>query len=122
MSTQPRLTEIKERADKATPGPWYQFREDPRVPVMDDGKFPESLLCETADGYFAFTWAKDCEFVVAARADIPFLVQELEQALTVLNDIVAHVSLPNDGAGLTKWEREWLERSSAFLQKHGRGM
>lgn len=74
MLTQDDLNMIKERAKKATPGPWY----------ADDEKWPGNANLQYwfdthYDGVGAAATKADAEFIANAREDIPKLVAEIER-------------------------------------------
>jgi len=72
------LQAIRERAEKATPGPWHFDADDMDIWCRNDGgSFPLTTTIakalEDEDRYFDF------EFIAAAREDIPALVAEVER-------------------------------------------
>lgn len=70
-----RLKEIAERAEKATPGPWF----------WDGGTVSKIEVDIAADPYADLppdnsrTWEANGRFIAAAREDIPFLLAELQK-------------------------------------------
>lgn len=74
MLTQDDLNTIKERAKKATFGPWY----------VDDERWPGNANLQYwfnthYDGVGAAATKADAEFIAHAREDIPRLVAEVER-------------------------------------------
>lgn len=79
--TAERLAEIKARAEKATPGPWFlrdegtfgevlvQYRTEPH-----GFRFPVARAVRSTPGY-----AESAEFIAHARQDVPDLVAEVER-------------------------------------------
>lgn len=74
-----RIEEIGARAEAATKGPWE---------VSIDYSGPESGSCETgyarvfgpgADEIVEYTHREDCEFIAHARADVPWLLDQLAE-------------------------------------------
>lgn len=98
-----RLTEIREREQAATTGPWW-FDEDEltwrlhgvhaMIPAQMDGLIPEQVMNhqilkapKTGTPYAEY-WPNeaDAAFIVAARTDVPRLVKALEAALKLAAD------------------------------------
>lgn len=71
--TEQQLQAIKERASKATPGPWKV--ENSRY----EGRFNAASVDENYDLPACLMGIEDAEFVAHARQDIPALIAELEQ-------------------------------------------
>lgn len=105
-----KLNEIKERAEKATSGPWKIFKNEdgtligtayahpqlkdavPVVGIAIQGKEPHRII---------YMDRVDAEFISHAREDVPKLVAEVER----LNDEMAdreqsHITLYNDNQRL----------------------
>jgi hypothetical protein len=74
MLTQDDLNMIKERAKKATPGPWYA--DDERWPGNENLQY---WFDTHYDGVGAAATKADAEFIAHAREDIPRLVAEVER-------------------------------------------
>ena len=70
------LNAIKERAAKATPGPWYHNRHN-EITTPNGAR-----LAQTVTGL-------DAEFIATAREDVPALVAEVERLRAELADIIA---------------------------------
>lgn len=93
MLTQDDLNMIKERAKKATPGPWY----------ADDERWPGNANLQYwfdthYDGVGAAATKADAEFIAHAREDIPRLVAEVERlrlAIREIQDITEDFNLEN---------------------------
>lgn len=76
MNTQ-RLSEIKERAEKATVGPW-------RSEADEQGHFVTVFNYDHGE-YFAVSDKADAEFVAHARQDVPDLIAEVERLKGILS-------------------------------------
>lgn len=84
-----RLEEIKAREAKATKGPWFfESRSDPQVEILVSAELPDEHdeplhYPVLMNGYDL--GGKDVEanweFVEHSRADVPWLVEQLEEAL-----------------------------------------
>lgn len=86
-----RLRQIRERAEKATPGPWLwtprYALSDTNAKVLSDGmvtgirneKVRTGRVCEIADngGRFSDRIDADAAFIAEARQDVPDLVEAL---------------------------------------------
>lgn len=77
-----RLTEVKDRADAATDGPWYRF---------DDGH--REVYCarqyidgEAPDVTYGSERPADAEFIAAARTDLPATTKALDDVLTYADE------------------------------------
>lgn len=77
MISQKELSEIKERAEKATAGPWEleydSYRDSFTVPKLKS-------VCEGCVGSTEFTDNDNAKFIAASRTDIPKLVEALEES------------------------------------------
>lgn len=72
-----RIAEIRERESKATKGPWT-VRLDTCKTCHENGKEGEYDILQVPSGYHAMLDLKeDAEFIAHARADIPFLLEQL---------------------------------------------
>ena len=88
MLTPERLREIKERCERATPGPWWVdgdpgYAERSRASL---GKIDGVLIWgppgETVGGE-----AANAQFVAHAREDVPLLVAEIERCWSLLRSM-----------------------------------
>lgn len=91
MLTQDDLNMIKERAKKATPGPWY----------ADDERWPGNANLQYwfnthYDGVGAAATKADAEFIAHAREDIPRLVAEVERLSKRLSEAESLLSEAHD--------------------------
>lgn len=77
MITNVELTQIKERAEKATPGPWKSHA---------DGTV---FLEHTQDIADVWTNNEDAEFIAHAREDVPRLVAEVERLQELCNRLAS---------------------------------
>lgn len=82
--TPARLSEIRARAEAATPGPWdaedLPMTEVEPCPRHDDGNYGIQFCgCKTDAQKESI--AEDAAFIAAARQDVPDLLDELESAL-----------------------------------------
>ncbi|HLZ25432.1 MAG TPA: hypothetical protein VKQ30_25195 [Ktedonobacterales bacterium] len=87
--TNEQLNEIRERAAKATPGPWscwngWQYDRETDTMAMQgigpDGGYGKALA--TRDGHDIYATRADAEFVACSREDIPALLAEVERLRT----------------------------------------
>lgn len=94
MTDNERIAEIRERCDKATPGPWEQ---------CDNTAFSEKLNVEPNIAFCQHS--QDADFVAKARQDIPYLLDLLadkDREIEQLREVIA------------KWEKY-----TTFLAAHG---
>lgn len=87
MTLLEKLTQIRERAERATPGPWTVELSDEdchgvyRIPEI------RNLICYEPDRRKADLFEKqNAEFIAAARTDVPRLVAALKTSLSRLGD------------------------------------
>lgn len=84
--TEEQLKAIKERADNATPGPWYSvpstFDNPAQICVFKDGDYSIEITDDLDD--------LDAEFIAQARNDVPALIAEVERLHEALSDIANH--------------------------------
>jgi hypothetical protein len=85
--TDEELEAIRERAEKATPGPWtteQSYDGDPDTPVLvGDGEY---LCASPDDGVRGGHLFEDADFIAHAREDVPALVAEIELLRATLRD------------------------------------
>lgn len=79
MLSEQRLSEIRARLKAATPGPWAEHDEVPRVPVSLSVDPNMSLLGLDLDGYARMDSQEDAEFIIHAPTDIADLLAEVER-------------------------------------------
>ncbi len=84
-----RIAQAKERADKATPGPWEWFpsnKVDPREVRLSFGGFENG-----GRGYSLWTGIRpsDAALIAHSRADIPYLADQLSRAVELLERVTA---------------------------------
>lgn len=85
-----KLNEIKERAEKATSGPWrmaFGANYELAVRELDGGKFIADIDYESTN---------DAAFIAHAREDIPALVSEVERLQTRLDECEGLLSWAHD--------------------------
>ena len=91
MLTSEELKEIRERAEKATPGPWRWADDKLHAPQE---VLMEALLCNWEDAYVDVGKA-DAAFIATARSDIPALLDTVEDLRELLqwakNTILVYV-------------------------------
>lgn len=83
MITNVELTQMKERAEKATAGPWENFG-DSRVYTIDEeltADFDYATICH------GFKEESDAAFIAHAREDVPRLVAEVERLQNALESV-----------------------------------
>ena len=96
--TDEQLAAIRARCDAATPGPWVARlvynavygAEAEGVRSEPDG----TMICGPG---FPHPGAEDAEFIAAARADVPALLEEisrLREEVSVLRDLLVDAVLP----------------------------
>lgn len=79
---QEQLNAIKERATKATPGPWrYNKKYEYLAPVIPQQNV--AVICNE------IYWQGNEEFIENAREDVPALVAEVERLREALEDIAS---------------------------------
>lgn len=100
MTNSDRLQEIRERADKATPGPWEYnggrsidtppiHADEANYGVPDDGfEGGYQFYCSADDGAWRYA---DGEFIAASREDIPWLLQHITEQREVLDSAVRFI-------------------------------
>lgn len=76
-----KLTEIKQRVEKATSGPWYAKRVNGRLALYTRGLSAPIQLDKTANSNDNF------KFIAHTREDIPMLVAEVERLRKALTNI-----------------------------------
>ena len=82
------LTEIEERAKKATEGPWeWSDREveSNGYVYIPQGSTLGDTLIQLGDNYEGYQ--SDCDFIAHSREDIPYLLSLLRSAEEALQDI-----------------------------------
>jgi len=103
MLTPERLREIKERCERATPGPWTSLSDDGRglrtMNIKVVGRSPMMLVAQTAIGTTGgkiYDNGEDgrydnAEFIAHAREDVPALVEEVDRLRLALEELIAAV-------------------------------
>ena len=82
--TEKELQKIKERCEKATPGPWkalnipYNGYDDPEI-VTKDGTYICQTTYDMQSQSEKHNVDEDMEFIAHAREDIPKLIAEVEK-------------------------------------------
>ena len=78
MLTQEQLKEIEERCNKATPGPWTIRISSGEIASIEtlDGSSEKSVIDADSDGVLVISH-EDLAFILAARQDIPLLLEEI---------------------------------------------
>ncbi|UYZ12187.1 hypothetical protein A6764_00045 [Brevibacillus sp. WF146] len=82
------LTAIRERAEKATPGPWLWSGAkvlNGKYMFVPQGSYLADTLITFGDTYE--NGGYDAEFIAHAREDIPRLLAEIERLRTALEEI-----------------------------------
>jgi hypothetical protein len=87
--TDDELAAIKQRAEKATPGPWFAHGATVSPdPASDHHGWPPDPQCLAAlnDGEYVANpnAGADAEFIAAARGDVPALLAEIERLRVAL--------------------------------------
>jgi hypothetical protein len=94
MTDDERLAEIAARAAAATPGPWARHDVVGWVHLKDVGEWGVESIPRRSSGHGGDVWpdflavmphgrraVPDADFIAAARDDIPYLLEQLRQAL-----------------------------------------
>jgi hypothetical protein len=110
--TEEELAAIKQRAERATPGPWFVAEElAGRADITTDpsGQWPgfrSPHVCVTdgPEGDRACR-VNDAEFIAAAREDVPALVAEIERLRALLLEVANY----EDDLTTGPWPRVWAE-------------
>jgi hypothetical protein len=100
--TDKELEAIEQRAERATPGPWFVRRLDDewaatllavstspgregrtqRWPDFDEGEIVAATLVQSPNRYVTVSderWDENADFIAAARSDIPRLIAEIRR-------------------------------------------
>ncbi len=106
----PKIAAAKERAERATPGPWWRCHEDDkRVLGPPDDEHGGDVVIARVYG----AEVQDAEFIAHARTDLPLLLAEVEKLVQLISDI--HVQQ----ARIADLERQLTEaRKSAVEAWH----
>lgn len=112
------LNKIKERCEKATPGPWIKKYAD-RVCLSNDTDGSKSIV-HCYNGEIDNQWINpdsNAEFIANARTDIPLLITEIENIRQVLEayeqweaDMIADNKCWNTADGLPKFTQSIYDR------------
>ncbi len=81
-----RIAQAKERADKATPQEWAWFRAHSKYP--DEVRLSFGDFERAQKGYSLWTGIRpnDAAFIAAARADVPYLADQLSRAVELIEE------------------------------------
>ena len=79
--TDDELRNIKERCDKATPGPWISFIEG-----RDHTSGSSFIRTSDEDIELIGATDKDLDFIASCRQDVPRLTEEIERLKQLLDD------------------------------------
>ena len=87
-----RLQEIKERAEKATPGPWKVYQDAISTSIGTEFIHPQlnGPMPVITDAYHVggainiYIDDADAEFIAHARQDVPALIAEIERLRSVI--------------------------------------
>ena len=86
-----RLSEIRARAEAATPGPWVAEREDDYEWTVVGSTYEPDCRYVIADCGFDSPQS-NATFIAHARADIPYLLAEVERLRAALGRIGIHAT------------------------------
>lgn len=111
-----RISEIREREQKATSGPWFQTAngkfgvkiwsgEAYGTPLFESVS-PLAHSCVTKDDPVP-QWQKDCDFVRCGRMDIPFLLEMISEAEHLIKRTWNSISKPPE---LEAQINDWLRK------------
>lgn len=87
-----KLNEIKERAEKATSGPWLALYEGTNAEIYSTKTAEDICEITAKDEYHA----EDAEFISNAREDVPALVAEVERLQAQLEKCEGLLSWAHD--------------------------
>ncbi len=92
-----RIAAAKERADKATPGPWIRDGMSAAGGMIASfgGDAPPVCACGDVDMSDENGAENDAAFIAAARADVPYLADQLSRAVELLEKV--HEYLDRNG-------------------------
>ena len=102
------LAEIRERCEKATPGPWETYPFGKAYPAIvapsGDAELGNWMVAERV------RWRNDADFIAHARTDTPYLLDLITEAQAVLDfatKIIPHTN-PHDADDypLVSWFRQ----------------
>jgi hypothetical protein len=116
-----RLEEIRERAEKATPGPWHQgrFWKDVQAPDPRESYAPWEIATMVGSVGPSSTLNPDQEgranalFVIHAREDVPALLAYVDYLEALLSDALGHGEMDQWRAG----RNAGLEEAAAWLDE-----
>ena len=129
--------EAKERADKATLGPWYvqTSEEKPKqywtADIMAPGCYGDKRICwgDQELGEHHFTNPEDAEFIAAARSDVPALAHAVEGLIRAFTDfwLLTHYLSREDvtenvdvSAEVVQGIQKWLDKAEKELKHETR--
>jgi hypothetical protein len=105
MMTPDQLAAIRERTEKATPGPWWvEGTSSLEVVTLAEDLTPGASFGPTHPSVTHDPTVDDAAFIAAARTDIPRLLDEVERLRTARSD------------ALPLYEAESAEDRAGFLQ------
>ena len=100
-----RLEEIRQRAEKATPGPWETSRLQNGIVVVTmpyKNGHPGWVGAE----WYGSSAEANAEFTAAARSDLPYLLRRLAAAEAVIPALIASPRLVGDPDGtIVAWQK-----------------
>jgi len=106
--TTDRFQEIKARCAAATPGPWYRVAESVVSDRVPDS-LPTSLVGSVVMFRGMFAADADVDFAAHSRADVPWLVAEVERLRAACFRVIVACGADVDGA------RTWQEYGESRL-------
>jgi hypothetical protein len=95
VKMEPKFEEIRQRADKATPGPWYaghDYREGGANQILYHSGLTVCFMSHDSSGLVD---EFDTEFIAHARQDIPTLLDEIARLEEQVDDL-EHERKDND--------------------------
>lgn len=113
MSDMERLEEIRARCEAATPGPWRGDRHDGSIKYAMYGADDTAVLTvdhkDATSGFLGDRCVADEEFVLHSRADVSWLLAEIER---LRSELEAAKATSTDRAKAGTWVRAgavWLD-------------
>jgi len=90
------LQEIRDRVDKATPGPWAAEDANPHKPHKRFAFYIPAIMSAPSMPQYDGLAEEDAEFIAHSRADVPRLVELVGEMAKVLESVVCVFDAMND--------------------------
>ena len=115
--TEEQLNAIRERCEKATPGPWVKVPASPGTRLAVFNRYgieqPEDADGNSESICYATGWMieDNAEFIAHARTDIPALVAEVERLRSLVETLVDTLHAPDSTYGFENMPEEVLREA-----------